>query len=120
MLANSNKAAKFHFRRLTRFHARAALAGIFLVQTSMTATAAEQTPAKTVVPDLQAACRPELIQAAVSKLSPAVTIKELPKEEIPNGSMMPGGTSFVAAAKGLPAYCQVSGSFVTNPKTGKT
>jgi feruloyl esterase len=120
MLANSNKAAKFHFRRLTRFHSRAALAGIFLVQTSMTATAAEQTPAKTFVPDLQAACRPELIQAAVSKLSPAVTIKELPKEEIPNGSMMPGGTSFVAAAKGLPAYCQVSGSFVTNPKTGKT
>ena len=33
---------------------------------------------------------------------------------------MPGGTRFVAATKTLPAYCQVSGSFVTNPKTGKT
>ncbi len=120
MLTNSNEAPKFHFGGLIKFHVLAALAGLYLAQMSMTTLGAEQTPAKIAVPDLEAACRPEVIQAAVSKLSPVVTIKELPSEEVPNGAKMPGGTNFVAAAKGLPAYCQVSGSFVTNSKTGKT
>jgi feruloyl esterase len=119
-MTHSNEAPKFHFGELPRLHVLAALAGLLLAQIWMTALAAEQTPAKTVLPDLKAACRPDVIQAAVSNLSPAVTIKELPSEEIRNGAKMSGGTNFVAAAKGLPAYCQVSGSFVTNPKTGKT
>jgi feruloyl esterase len=72
-----------------------------------------------IVANLEAACRPELVQSAVATLSPAVTIKGLPSVEIPNGAM-PGGTQFVAAANGLPAYCQVTGSLVTNPTTGKT
>ena len=86
----------------------AALAGLVLAHVSMATFAADQTPAKTVVPDLAAACRPEVVQAAVAKLSPAVTLKELPSEEVP-AAKMPGGTQFVAATKSLPAFCQVSG-----------
>lgn len=120
MLKNANKAPKFHFGRLTKVHLNVALAGLFLAHASMTALAADQAPAKTAVPDLEAACRSEVVQAAVSKLSPAVIIKELPSEQNLSGAKMPGGTQFVAATRNLPAFCQVSGSFVTNPKTGKT
>ena len=48
-----------------------------------------------------------------------MTLKELPSETVVFAKM-PGGTHFVAATQNLPAFCQVSGSFVTNPKTGKT
>jgi feruloyl esterase len=68
-----------------------------------------------VVPDLEASCRPEAVQAVVAKVSPTVTVKEI--AEPPK---LPGGAKFTAATKELPAYCQVTGSFVTNPKTGKT
>ena len=40
-----------------------------------------------------------------------------PIEEDPK---LPGGVSYVAAKGNLPAFCQVTGSFVTNPQTGKT
>ena len=116
---NSNKTPELHFGRMARHPVFSGLGGLVLAHLSMTAFAADQTPARTVVPDLAAACRPEVVQAAVSKLSPAVTVKELPNEEVP-AAKMPGGTQFVAAAQGLPAYCQVAGSFVTNPRTGKT
>ncbi|HTV96204.1 MAG TPA: tannase/feruloyl esterase family alpha/beta hydrolase [Steroidobacteraceae bacterium] len=86
----------------------------------MTAPAANRAQTRTVrVADLDAICRPQIVQAAVSKLSPAVTVHELPKEEMA-AAAMPGGTHFVAASRNLPAFCQVSGSFVTDPKTGKT
>jgi feruloyl esterase len=93
---------------------------LLLSQSSMTAFAADQVPPKVAVSDLQATCTQEYVQAAVSKVSPAVTVKELSPEEMANGAKMPGGVNFVAATKDLPAFCQVSGSFVTNPKTGKT
>jgi feruloyl esterase len=73
------------------------------------------TTAGKIVADLEAFCRPEAVQATVSKLSPAVTVKE-----VANGPKMPGGTRYFAATAERPAFCQVSGSFVTNPKTGKT
>ena len=66
-------------------------------------------------PDLEALCRPEVIQSAVAKLSPTVTVKE-----VPDGPKVPSGAKFTAATNGVPPYCQVTGSFVTNPKTGKT
>jgi feruloyl esterase len=94
--------------------------GIFLAHASMTTLASDQPPARTVVPDLAAVCRTDVVQTAVSKLSPAVTIKELPSEQGLSGAKVPGGTQFVAATKNLPAFCQVAGSFVTNSKTGKT
>lgn len=66
--------------------------------------------------DLQAACTPQHMQQAASAISASrVTIRP-----VANGPNFAGGTNFVAASAGLPAYCQVTGSFVTNPKTGKT
>jgi feruloyl esterase len=59
------------------------------------------------------------MQAIASHLSIKVTVQQLPHEEFP-GPFLPGGTALKPATKDLPAYCQVTGSFVTNAKTGKT
>lgn len=72
------------------------------------------------VSDLANLCRPDAVQAAASKLSVKVTVSELPQGEVPFVPTMPGGTKFFAATKDMPAYCQVTGSYVTNPETGKT
>ena len=97
-----------------------ALLSLFLALASTLTSAADAASGMRVVSNLEADCRPDLIQAVVGKLSPTVTVKELPGEEIPNAGRMAGGVQFVAATKDLPAYCQISGSFVTNPGTGKT
>ncbi|BBO30140.1 hypothetical protein AltI4_45280 (plasmid) [Alteromonas sp. I4] len=39
---------------------------------------------------------------------------------IPNGPQYADGTSYVEATETVPAYCQVTGKYVTNPETGKT
>ena len=78
-------------------------------------SSAPATTRKAAVSDLQASCRPDAVQAVAAKLSIGVTVKE-----IPDGPKLPGGTKYVAASKDVPAYCQVTGAFVTNPKTGKT
>ena len=65
--------------------------------------------------DFSQLCQPEAIQSLASTLSTKVAVKE-----IPNGPRLPGGTKFVAATDNLPAYCQVTGSYMTNPQTGKT
>jgi feruloyl esterase len=70
-------------------------------------------PAQTVT-DLQGLCTAEGVQAVASTLSTGVTVKK-----IDNGPFQ-SATRYVAAAGAIPAYCQVTGSFVTNPKTGKT
>ena len=68
-----------------------------------------------VIADLQASCNPEAMQAVASTLtSTTVTV-----QKTANG-VFPTATRFVPAKGALPAYCQVNGSFVTNPKTGKT
>ena len=69
------------------------------------------------VPDLEAFCSAEQVQTAVGKLSPTVTVKEIKN---PTGPSLPRGAKFTAATPDAPAYCQVTGSFVTNPKSGKT
>jgi feruloyl esterase len=65
-------------------------------------------------PTFEASCTAEFMTAAVSGLGTTVTIKP-----IKNG-MFGGATRYAAASGAVPAYCQVSGSFVTNPATGKT
>jgi feruloyl esterase len=94
--------------------ALALAAGALCLSVGPAVTAGQPSPAR-VVADLEAFCHPETVQAAVRGLRPAVTVKE-----IRNGPRMPGGTRYAAAANGWPAFCQVSGSFVTHPKTGKT
>ncbi len=67
------------------------------------------------VTDLAASCQVESLQAVASGLSTGVSV-----QSINDGPRLPGGVRYVAAAGDLPAYCQVTGSFVTNPATGKT
>jgi feruloyl esterase len=70
----------------------------------------------TIVPDLEASCHPEAIQATVAKLSQSVRVMEISDAEV----KFPGGMHYVAATEAIPAYCQITGNFVTNDKTGKT
>jgi len=64
-------------------------------------------------------CQPEAMQAIASRLAAKVTISKLPPAELP-GPYLTGGTRFTPASATRPAYCQVTGSFVTNPATGRT
>jgi feruloyl esterase len=93
------------------------LAGLLLVLSSAAAAAADAPAGAKVALDLESTCRAEVIQAAVAKVSPTITVKLVSN---PSGPALPGGATFTKATKNLGAYCQVTGSFVTNPKTGKT
>ena len=85
-------------------------AGAMLVPTPYAAaSSAEPAP-----PAFEASCTADFMTAAVAGLGTAVTIKP-----IKNG-MFGSATRYVAASGAVPAYCQVSGSFVTNPAAGKT
>jgi len=66
--------------------------------------------------DLQALCQPEALQAMAAKIPGS----KVAVQESAIDPKFPGGTRYVAATDKLPAYCQVTGTFVTNPKTGKT
>lgn len=117
MLNNLNKLPISHFGTLAALLMYAALGGFFLTLSAAPALAGDPPASTKIVPDLAAACQPEAVQAVAAKLSTTVTVKEITN---PSGPALPGGAKFTAAAKTLPAYCQVTGSFVTNPKTGKT
>jgi feruloyl esterase len=60
-------------------------------------------------------CTAERLQTVASTLAAGVTVRQI--EEDPK---FDGGVRFVPASGDVPAYCQVTGSFLTNPKTGKT
>ena len=77
--------------------------------------AANPAPAKVTVADLAGACAPAAVQAVAARLPYGMAIKA-----IPNGPNLAGGTKYVPATPQRPGYCQVTGSIVTNPKTGKT
>lgn len=87
-----------------------------LVATAGCAVEREAAPERPQVADLQALCRPEAVQAIASMVSSTkVTVQQIPIDP-----KLAGGVKFFAATDKLPAFCQVTGSFVTNPKTGKT
>ena len=62
----------------------------------------------------EASCTADFMQAAARGLGTTVTVGP-----IRNG-MFASATRYVAVSGATPAYCQVSGSFVTNPASGKT
>jgi feruloyl esterase len=64
---------------------------------------------------LSSICTPEAISSIASSLDAGVTIKK-----VPNGPQLPDGVKLTPAKGKVQAYCQVTGSYVTNPKTGKT
>jgi feruloyl esterase len=67
------------------------------------------------VPNLENFCRAETMQTVASALkSTVVTV-----QPVPDGPFK-GATRYVAATASVPAFCQVTGSFVTNSITGKT
>ena len=76
-------------------------------------SAASANAANIAVTDLASVCQPAAMQAVASRLSIKVTVQELPRNELP-GPFLPGGVRYTPAAGRLPAYCQVTGSFVTN------
>lgn len=81
-----------------------------------TANAATGTDATRVsVTDLASACDPAAVKAVAAGLPYGMVIKP-----IANGPNLPGGTKYVPATAQRPGYCQVTGSIVTNRKTGKT
>ena len=83
--------------------ADAAAVGLLLALSSAAACAADHAPAARMVPDLEALCRPEVVQTAVAKLSPTVTVKE-----VSDGPKLLGGAKFTAATKDVPPYRQVT------------
>jgi feruloyl esterase len=92
----------------------AVAATLLTVAGSVSAEGSAPAP-KTTVPDLAGACQPEAMQSVAAKLDAGVTVKQ-----IPNGPRLPGGVKYTPRHGKTPAYCQVTGSYVTNPKTGKT
>jgi feruloyl esterase len=65
--------------------------------------------------DIARVCQPGTLQAVAGSLHAGVTV-----QTIRNGPPFEGGVKYVAAKGEVPAFCQVSGSFVTNPVSGKT
>ena len=76
-------------------------------------------PGRVNVANLADLCQPAAMQAVASGLAVRVTVQKLPADEMP-GPFLAGGTRFTPATAFRPAYCQITGSFVTNPATGKT
>jgi feruloyl esterase len=65
--------------------------------------------------NLQALCNPDGVQGIAAKLLFGVTVKQ-----ISDAPKLPGGVKYVAATASRPGFCEVLGSFVTDPKTGRT
>lgn len=106
-------------RRGLRSWPTAWIIGFALTHPTTSALAANPKAGRIVVTNLESVCKAEVVQPVLAKLSPIVTLKELPPEQAVNAPM-PGGARYVPAAGETPAFCQISGSFVTNPETGKT
>lgn len=80
---------------------------------------AQAEPGRIVAANLADLCQPAAMQAIAARLSIKVTVRQLPANVQP-GPFLTGGTRFTPATATRPAYCQVTGSYVTNPATGKT
>lgn len=100
------------------FWAATATAGLLALNASTLGVAAAPGEAGPTVkvPDLSAMCSVESLQAIATSLTGAgVTV-----QQITNGTFRNGGVQLVPAKGTVPAFCQATGSFVTNPATGKT
>jgi feruloyl esterase len=103
------------------FWAPAVSASLGLTLCSAAARAAPAQASAATVPavtaaDLQSFCQTDKVQAIAASLSGTKVVVKQIEEPL----TFRGGTRFVAARGTVPAFCQVQGSFVTNPTTGKT
>jgi feruloyl esterase len=62
-------------------------------------------------------CRVDKVQAIAATLSTKVTVGKIENQP---GPFLADGTKYYPATGTVPAYCQVTGSYVTNPASGKT
>jgi feruloyl esterase len=99
--------------RTIKFALSATVVLAALASGGATQTAATASPTQ-AVQGLEGLCNADTAQAVAATLGTRVTV-----QKIENGAF-PSATRYVAAAGTIPAYCQVAGSFVTNPATGKT
>lgn len=67
--------------------------------------------------DLASVCNAAAVQEIASSLPGKVTISKIANQP---GPFFEGGTKYQPASGEMPAYCQVTGSYVSNPGTGKT
>lgn len=67
--------------------------------------------------DMANLCRADAVQAIAAGLGTKVAVGKIANQP---GPFLADGTKYTAAAGDMPAFCQVTGSFVTNPATGKT
>ncbi|HEX7858532.1 MAG TPA: tannase/feruloyl esterase family alpha/beta hydrolase [Sphingobium sp.] len=103
-------------RWLVSAAALVAIAGAVAPDAVMAATQENPAPAAELSDtQLQTMCEGDAVQAIAATLPGArVTV-----QKVGNGPFK-GATHFVAATDKVPAFCQVTGSFVTNAQTGKT
>lgn len=113
-LENSAATATRMSGRITGFVAAALVSSTALLGACAPVEPMAPAPAPSAL-DLAAMCQPEVLQSIAGALSTTtVTV-----ERVGNGPF-PAATSYVAAKGNTPAYCQVTGKFVTNKATGKT
>lgn len=92
--------------------------GALLLSLSLATTAhaaGAPAPGKLAIADLAQACTPAAVAAVAARLPYRLT-----PGEVVNGPKFAGGTKYVAPTASRPGYCQITGTVVTNPKTGKT
>jgi feruloyl esterase len=92
------------------------MAGISLFGTpAARAASTGDVAARLEVAALAEACAPERVQAVAASLPMGMKIGP-----IANGPKFAGGTAFTPAKGTRQAYCQITGTVTTNPRTGKT
>ncbi len=85
------------------------------VATSASGVTRNARPVKVSSEQLQSMCT----AGAAQQIASSLTGTKIAVRAVGNGPFK-AATSFVAANKEIPAFCQFTGTFVTNPKTGKT
>jgi feruloyl esterase len=91
---------------------------------ALTAGCATQEPAAEVLAapssgrvNLSEVCTADVVREIAGTLSNKVSVGKIANQP---GPFFADGTKYFPAAGNVPAFCQVTGSYVTNPATGKT
>jgi feruloyl esterase len=94
----------------------AAGAGLLAIGAASTGQPAPAAAPSQSAAQLATVCTPETLAGIASSLGSGVTVRKIGNAP----PTMPSAVRFSAKGAKLNAFCQVTGSFVTNPATGKT
>lgn len=108
--------------RITRRRVRVLIttcAGIALTAGCATQHKSAELSPQTTSPsvNLASVCNAGAVQAIAAGLSTKVAVGKIANQP---GPFLADGTKYYPASGDMPAFCQVTGSYVTNPETGKT